>query len=195
MATFKMYTRATADVVTPATENTDSTTYAFSTIDYVHREVHQGSAYGHVDVQDQTIDHVYDIQITTPNTTKWAHLTFDFNVEKETLYYFYENVAIVTAGTAITPLNRNRNSTNTSGLTLAGITNTTLDNANLDTTVAGATIIEHGIVGAGKKEGGEGSTRHEYILKQNEDYCLRLIATAAGYVNYHIDWYEHTNKE
>ena len=195
MTTFKRFARATAEVVTPASENTDTKTHALSVIDYVHKKVHEGHSYGHTGTQDQTVDHVYDIQITTPNTTAWAHLTFNFNVEKETTFYFYENVAIATAGTAITALNRDRNSTNESGVTLAGITNTTLANANLDTTVAAATIIEHGIIGATKKEGGEGSTRHEYVLKQNEDYCLRFIATVAGYVNYHIDWYDHTNEE
>ena len=195
MTTFKMYTRATADVVTPSDENVDSATWAFKTIDYAHHEIHGGDHYNVRRYKDQTIDHVYDIQITTPNTTKWSHFTYEFETENETLWHFYRNPTIVLAGTAVTPVNSDHNSTNTAALVVKLITNTTLADANLDTTVAAATLIAEGISGSGKKESGIASSRDEAILKQNEDYCLRFIATAAGYVNFHLDWYEHTNKE
>lgn len=192
MATEKLYTRATADVVTLANENIDTRTRALKVIDYEHNEIHSGDSYEYSEVRDQTQDHVYDIQITTPNTTKWVHMTIEFDTESETDWYFYENVTINVAGTATVPVNHDRNSTNTSGLTVKVITNTTTANANSDTAVAGATTLMHGISGAGKKQGGQGGARHEFVLKQNEDYSLRFIATAAGYVNFHLDWYEHT---
>jgi hypothetical protein len=120
-------------------------------------------------------------------------MTIEFDTESETDWYFYEDVTINVAGTEVTPVNHNRNSTNTSGLTVKVITNTTTANANADTAVAAATTLMHGIAGAGKKVGGQGGARNEFILKQNEDYSLRFIATAAGYVSFHLDWYEHTN--
>jgi len=172
--------------------NKDSNTNANTAIEYEHYEIHEGDSYGYTEVKDQTVNHVYDIQITTPNTTKWIHLTFDFVVESETDWYFYENPVIVLAGTAVTPLNRDRNSSNSSGLTVKVITNTSTSNANDDTTVSGATTIQHGISGD-KKTGSDMHGRHEFILKQNEDYCLRFIATVAGYVSFHLDWYEHEN--
>lgn len=189
----KFYDKTGADVVTLAGNHTEGYTDAIKTIAYEHNEIHRGSSYEYTEVRDQTIDHVYDIQITTPNTTKWAHFTFEFDSEKEIDWYFYENVNIILAGTGVTLLNHDRNSTNTSGLTAKVITNTTTGNANADTAVAAATTLMHGVSGDGKKVGGQGGSRHEWILKQNEDYCIRFIATAAGYVSFHLDWYEHTN--
>ena len=189
----KSYAKDGANVVTFATEHKDDATDEVVTIEYEHHEIHEGDSYEYTEIKDQTQDHVYDIQITTPNTTKWAHLTFEFYVEAETDWYFYENVTIATPGTAVTPLNHDRNSTNSAGLVVKVITNTTTANANSDTTVAAATTLMHGTSGAGKKVGGEGASRHEWILKQNEDYCIRWIATTAGRVNWHLDWYEHTN--
>ena len=171
----------------------DASTHAITTITYVHHEIHAGSAYSIVDVNDQSINNVWDIQITTPNTTKWAHFFFSFDTESETNWYFYENVTINTPGTAVVAYNANRNSLSASGLVIKSITNTTTANANTDTAVAGATQIYHGISGAGK-DGGQHNHGHEIILKQAEDYCIRFIATVAGYVSYHISWYEHTDK-
>lgn len=188
----KSYTKTGADVVTFATEHKDNATDDVVAIEFEHHEIHEGESYGYAEAVDQTIAHVYDIQITTPNTTKWAHFTYNFEVENETDWYFYENVNIILAGAAITPLNRDRNSSNDSILTIKVITNTTTGNANADTAVAGATILAHGITGD-KKTGGEANGRHEIILKQNEDYSLRFIATVAGWVSFHLDWYEHTN--
>jgi len=193
VATSKRYAKDTADVVTFATEQKDDATDALATIEYEHSKIHCGDSYEYSEVKDQTQDHVYDLQITTPNTTKWAHFTFEFDVEAETDWYFYENVAIALAGTAVTPLNHDRNSSNSAGLVVKVITNTTTANANLDTTVAAATTLAHGIAEAGKKVGGQGASRHEWILKQNEDYCIRWIATAAGHVSWHLDWYELTS--
>lgn len=188
----KSYAKAGAAVVTFATEQKDDATDQVVTIDYDHHKIHEGDSYGYSEVEDQTQNHVYDIQITTPDTTKWIHITGTFDVESETDWYFYENVNIILAGTAVTPLNHNRNSSNSAGLVLKVITNTTIGNANADTTVAAATTLLHGIAGAGKKVGGQGGQRMEFILKQNEDYCLRFIASTAGYVSFRLTWYELT---
>ena len=161
-------------------------------IDYPHFEIHGGDGHAYIEVIDQTENHVYDIQMTTGASTKWKHLVFYFDTEAETEWYLYENVTISTPGTATTPRNHNRNVADNTTLTIKVITNTTTANANADTAVASATILAHGIAGAGKKIGGEGTTRQEWILKQSEDYTLRFIATAAGFVSFHLDWYEHT---
>ena len=188
----KVYRRDTANVITPATENVDPYTNTLKVMEYEHFEIHAGDSYGYSETVDQTVAHVYDIQITTPNTTKWAHFTYNFEVENETDWYFYENVNIILAGAAVTPPNRDRNSTNTADLILKVITNISTATANADTAVAAATILSHGITGD-KKVGGEANGRHEIILKQNEDYSLRFIATVAGWVTFHLDWYEHVN--
>jgi len=172
----------------------DKASRATGVIEYEHHEIHAGSHYEVVDAVDLAINNVRDIQITTPNTTKWAHFVFSLHCENETEWYLYENVTINTAGTSVTPKNNNRNSTNTSGLTVATIDNTSVANANADTAVAGATEIEHGIVAAKRQSTGAAERTREIILKQNEDYTLRIIATAAGFTSYDLEWYEHTNK-
>jgi hypothetical protein len=65
--------------------------------------------------------------------------------------------------------------------------------ANADTNVTGATLLESGIAGSGK-QGGNHERDNELILKQNTLYCLRMIANTAGYINYELEWYEHTNR-
>ena len=173
----------------------DLATRTLQVIDYAHHEIHSGNHYVCREVVDLPINNVYDIQITTPNTTKWGHMIFSFEVENETEFWVYENVTINIAGTALTCGNRDRNSANTAGISLAGIQNTSIANANADTAIAGATLLAHGILGSGVQEGGASSSREEVILKQNEDYTVRFSASAAVYVNFQLDWYEHTNKD
>ena len=170
----------------------DKATNTLQIIDYEHHEIHAGSHFFVEDFADLAINNVYDVQFTTPNTAKWAHLTFELNCEAETEWYIYEGATIALAGTAITPINNNRNSATASTMTLAGITNTSVANANADTAVAGATVLADGIVGAGKS-GGVIQRNREIVMKQNTIYCLRAVASAAGYTNFLMTWYEHEN--
>jgi len=169
----------------------DASTSALVGIDNAHHEIHEGDTFFNADVVDLAINNVRDIQITTPNTTKWGHFTFNFFTESETYWYLYENVTINTAGTAVNELNANRNSATTAGIVLAYIDNTSETNANADTATAGSTTLMFGQTGSGKQEPGHFEHAHEIILKQNEDYTLRFIAATAGFVSYNISWYEH----
>jgi len=170
----------------------DGPTNALRTIDYAHHEEHSGSAYFISDVVDLALNNVLDIIIVTPDTLKWAHMLAGLFTESETEWWTYEGGTINNAGTAITAYNHNRNSTNTSGLTISYHTNTSLSNANIDTTVP-ASHLEHGIVGSGRGTGGGDRNDSELILKQNTTYVFRAIANAAGYMNWRFNWYEHTN--
>ena len=172
----------------------DSSSFATEVISYEHHEIHGGSHYFIGDVADLAINNVFDVQWTTPNTTQWAHFTFELGCENETEWYIYEGATINTAGTALTARNNDRNSANTSNATIASIENISVANANADTAVAGATQIIHGICGSGRS-GGVDSRQKEIILKQNTIYCMRAIANAAGYINFMMEWYEHQNKE
>lgn len=172
----------------------DPSTHAFEMLTHEIAEINDGRMYEVHSVRDQTVNHVWDIQMTAPAIGREIHLMKMFEVEAETEWYFYENVNIILAGTAVTPINRNRNSINVSDLIVATITNTSVANANADTAVAGATVLDNGILGAGKKVGGDFWGNHKWILKKGEDYCLRFIATAGGFVNYKLDWHEHLNR-
>lgn len=172
----------------------DGYTEALETIDYEHHEVHGGSHYFVVSYADLSINNVLDFTWQMPNTARWTHWTWKISTESETLWQVYETaIATNPLSGAITPLNSNRNSANTSGTTMKFEVQTNLAAANADTAVGGATLIESGISGAGRDSGVEART-NELILKQNTLYCLRVTATAAGFVNFNMQWYEHTSR-
>lgn len=171
----------------------DDSTHTLQTITYEHHEIHSGSHYYIEDVQALSLNNVLDVQFTTTDTTKWAHFLFLINCESEIEWYIYEGATINTAGATLTPHNNNRNSANTSDMTIANILNSNISNANADTPIAGALEIAHGAVGSGKDSGIIGRDK-EIILKQNTTYCMRAIAIKDGYVNFLMEWYEYTNK-
>jgi hypothetical protein len=65
--------------------------------------------------------------------------------------------------------------------------------ANADTDISTAILLKSGISGSGKT-GGSDNRENELILKQGAIYCLRAIASTAGYIDFDMEWYEHTNK-
>ena len=172
----------------------DAATSVLPTLPYETHEINQGNMFSFEEKIDLAINHVYDIQITTPNTTKWSHFLFAFSVESETEWWFWEDVNIILAGAAVTTINRNRNSATVPTLTIKVIENDTLVLANADTAVAGATSLAHGIAGAGR-DAGSADRADKIILKQNEDYTLRFEATAAGYISWILKWYEHIDED
>ncbi len=172
----------------------DEATGSIVQIDWDHHQIHEGSHFVYSEMVTLPMNNVLDIQITTPNTTEWAHITAEFEVEAETEWWVYENVTINVPGAAGDEFNLNRNSAQANTTQLAIITNANIANANADTAVAGATMLFHGIAGAGKKVGGQSGQRQELILEQNQDYTIRFEATAAGYIVFQIRWYEHVSR-
>ena len=47
--------------------------------------------------------------------------------------------------------------------------------------------------GAGR-DAGNALRSHEIMMDQNILYCLRATASAAGYINFSMQWYEHVSK-
>lgn len=170
----------------------DKFTNTLQVIDYAHHEAHAASHYFVRNYEDQANGAYLDIRVTTPDTTKWAHMLLIIEVESEVEVMVYEGAVISVAGTARTPINNNRNSANTSGLAFDYIVNTSLANADADTDVSGATLLEDYIVGSGR-DSGSASRDQEIILDQNRIYDVRILNNAAGYVNYFFSWYEHTD--
>ena len=171
----------------------DGATDSLQTIDYEHHEIHSGSHFFVVGVQTLAINNVLDFTWQIPNTTKWPHWTFKIDTESQTAWYVYEAaVATNPLANAVTPLNSDRNSLTASGTTMRYELQANLAAAHGDTDVSAATLILSGISGAGKTAG-EYERNHEIIMKQNTLYCLRAVATAAGYINFDMQWYEHTS--
>lgn len=172
----------------------DGATNSMQIINYEHHEIHDGSHYTIRGVQDLTANKVLDFTWLMPNTTKWIHWLWNIDTESETDWKIYETVVATNPlANIVTPLNSDRNSTNTSGTTMKYEVQADLAAANADTNVTGATLISSGISGAGKTAG-RVDRSHELIMKQNTLYCLRATASSAGYINFAMSWYEHTNK-
>ena len=169
----------------------DKTTHAINVIAYAHHEAHGGSAYV---ISQRTAVNEFDIAapmtfyITTPDTTKWPHLTITGEANTAAYWELFEDNGNtdnfnVTGGDSVTAMNRNRNSSKTSGLTIT--TGATVTQATSDV------LIETEALG---KSGGSGE-RHEFILKQNTKYLVRSTSYADNNEgSFTIDWYEHTNK-
>ena len=188
-----LFGRLDADNVLPL--GIDPTTGTIQTITYEHHEIHSGSHFFVVGYQDLTINQVLDFTWQMPNTKEWIHWDWEIDVESETLWQWYEGaVATNPLANAVTPLNSNRNSGHVSATTMKYEVQTNLAAANSDTDVTGAALMESGIVGSGKKSFGNADRQNELVLKQGHLYCLRATAVAAGYINFNMQWYEHTNK-
>ena len=166
---------------------------AGTAIEEEHHKAHVGMHFNVHSYADLAINNVLDLQWVMNNwavTTEEVHWIWTIKTEAETLWEIWEGATIVNVGTVVTPINNQRNSANTSVTTLYSQNNTSLSNANVDTSVAAATLLATGISGAGR-DAGEVTRGAELIMKNNTTYCLRAIASAAGYVNFKMEWYEH----
>jgi hypothetical protein len=167
----------------------DLTTHTLQVIPYEHHEVHAGASYHCSDIQNVNTTTVY-YMITTPDTTSWAHMMFGVESTGEMQVVVTEG-ADRTGTTALTAINHNRNSANTSGLVIhRDYTSGTTDGAT--------TIIQErlGATGVGAKTIATSDSGHsqEFILKQNTKYIIAITTYADVYISLELDWYEHTNK-
>ena len=168
----------------------DSTTESLKMITSPHHEIHEGDRYV---VQEGIVLNgaSKEYLITTPDTTKWAHLTIDVEGGQDTSISLVEDSAR-TGGTAMAAINRQRNAPPPAGVT---VTHTPGGAAGAPTTMF---TCQFGIPTVGGGKGGGGGTqqgRSEFVLKQNTKYLLTVTALSANDNNIcvSIDWYEHQN--
>lgn len=178
--------RASGTLTTP---RLDAVTSSWQTVSYPHHKIHDGSHFyieGHVELDDTETLYV---KLVTPDTTKWAHFTWDISSSGICATTFDEDATGgMTGGAGITPLNNDRNSATASGLVITrGVT------------IAGGYItrISNAKWGAGGKfaaSGGGQSRENEIILKQDAVY-LRTFTSGAddNIIQFRASWYEHTS--
>ena len=166
----------------------DNTTHTLQTIDYEHHEIHAGSHFFYTDSATLASSGVQDYLITTPNTTKWAHLIFLVSGSAITQVQVYEG-SDKSGSTPQTVFNSDRNSLTAATVTIAkGTTGGSTDGTLIWQRKSGSATQQ-------SRSGMEASRSAEKILKQNTKYIIRITSgTNDNLTNIQLDWYEHTNK-
>ncbi len=95
----------------------------------------------------------------------------------------------MTGGSAVTPLNSDRNSANTSGIVITkGVTAPTTTGTTISSKQMGAT-------GWKNTSGGSDNLGAEIVMKQNTIYCRKFLSGSDGnVVSFRAVWGEHVNK-
>ena len=168
----------------------DASTETLQTIEYEHHQIHAGSHFYICSFETLADNASVDFAVTTPNTTKWAHMTFEIEGTSQTEFYVYEGSAVA-GGSATTPMNNDRNSAKTSDLTIS---------KNPAVTTLGTMIFSQSKGFAGttpSRASAEGivSRDREIILKQNTTYIFRITSRQAdNIISYCGEWYENQSK-
>lgn len=166
----------------------DAATHTMQFIDYEHHEIHAGSHFFYTDKNTLASAGTVVYLITTPNTTKWAHLTFSITGSAITTVDIYEG-ADRTGTTLQTTFNSDRNSLTAATTTIhkavsAGATDGTL----MWTRMSGSATQQ-------SRSGMETARGAEKILKQATKYLIRITSgTNDNLTNIQLDWYEHVNR-
>jgi len=181
----------------------DASTSSMQTVDYPHHEIHSGNHY-FVDYSVESLgamtspDDMITLSWTTPDTTAWAHFTFEVTGTAGWRIRMIENST--TGGTTgatgrLTILNSNRNSANTSAIISDGDSGVA-GNVGYDASLAegGTTLFDEYIPGgAGPfSSAAQTGSRDEIILKQNTNYQVSVYGTDTNPASVKLRWYEHT---
>jgi len=166
----------------------DTATNTLQTIDYPHHEIHSGSHYFYTDSVELDSAATQDYLFTTPDTTKWIHLTYSATGSAITQIQLYEG-SDKNGTTLQTVFNNDRNSLNTAGLTVhKGTSGGTTDGTLIEQLKSGSSSAQSRTPTIAERE-------NELILKQNTKYILRITSgTNDNLTNLQMGWYEHTNK-
>lgn len=152
-----------------------------------HAYIHKCLAYTAI-IDTGSISSAYNIAFTTPSIADakyihWRPVGIRTSADY-TKYVLYEGDSF-SSGTAITPINRNRNSSNTSDMQtfVKGATSTPT-----------GTIIDAGGIGSSgnpfSRTGGGAGENEELLLKPNTNYVLQLTPDGATICLLTLFWYE-----
>lgn len=168
----------------PQVGATDETTGGLIVVDFEHHEIHEGDHFFVAGVTAMGLNGTIDFLFTTPNTTKWSHMTFSILGNAGGVNIKMYESANTSGGTAVTAINNNRNS---------AVTSTATVKTNPTTITTLGTLIYEAESGVNRGAGFIDRAR-EIVLKQNTSYVFRITSlAAANNVSYAGEWYEHTN--
>jgi len=168
----------------------DSSTRAFTTIEYEHHEIHAGSHYylnGYDTLQlNDTLTFYVEAQ---SGQVKEPHMTFQITGTNGVTVQIYEgsnSATLGSGGVTATIYNSNRNSTKTSVLTIY---------ANPTAIVTTGTLIYSTVAGGTRVAGGH-ERSNELVFSTTDNYYIVLTSLSnSNFVGYGAEWYEHTPKD
>ena len=158
-------------------------------VSHIAGTVHAGNYFyieGYVELDNTD---TFFVKLVTPDTTEWAHFQWEINASGLLVTELYEGASGgMTGGSSVTPLNANRNSSNTSSLVItSGVT---------APTTTGTTVSSISVGSSGWKSvvGGNTDPGYEMILKQNTTYCRKYLSGSDdNTISFRASWSEHTN--
>ena len=165
----------------------DEDTNAIVYISFAHYKVHIGKHFIYTDHVVLGAAGTQDYLITTPDTSTWAHMTFHLSGSAITQWELYEG-SDKTGTTLQTIGNSNRNSSNTSVLTLhKGTSGGTTDGTKLHLYKCGSSTNQ-------ARSDAQSENGEEITLMQGTKYILRTTSGSAdNLTNVRLEWYEHEN--
>ena len=169
--------------------NQDGYTHDMIIITQEHHEVHEGNHYYIEGIATLESGDTLRVSLVTPNTTTWAHFTWEIGSSLILWTGFYEDAIgdSISGGSSVTPINNNRNSSNTSVMTITS--GVSVNSGNFGTLISQA---HWGI----RTAGGTQTRGDELILKQNATYLRLFVSSSAGNrVTFKASWYEEESKE
>ena len=151
------------------------------TIDHTHHEIHAGRHFYINSYEDVGTNDSIAFLIEPGAVNNHTFFNINFKVEGEAL--LKEGITYNTAGTVVSPINSDFNSTASPIMAIS----------MNPSTVTGGTIKVDNRVGSGRSNGGAVRNDSEKILKQNTDYYLKLFnrsGSASNVISWDIGWYE-----
>lgn len=165
---------------------TDALTGAVVTVEYEHHEIHESAHYYVSGFETESSASNVTFGVTSPDSIISIHMSFEVSAVSQLEMYIYEGSVFV-GGTAITPVNNNRNSTTTSTLVCAkdpAITDYGTLIYSQSSRLAGAPPAKADLTAMHDRN-------REIILKRNTKYTFVMVSRDDNnIVNYIGEWYE-----
>jgi len=165
----------------------DYFTNNLTTISTDHSYIHQGIAFTSV-IQTGSISAAYDICFTTPDLNSNIYIHYrPIGLYTSANFVLFElrEADTFSSGSAVTPINRNRNSLNVSKIT------TMVKDA---TCTPAGTLLQSGGIGTSgvptSRGGGSSAADQEIVLKPSTNYTLTLTPSGATTCVVELFWYE-----
>ena len=163
-------------------------------MDIAHHEIHEGDTYSATitDVSAASGAYVQGYILTSAVTSPQKRMHMVLSHEGSGLHSFTitEGVTFTSGGAAATPINRRRDSANTSDAQAVRVGGDNLTGGLLIYT--GGTVIWSESAGAGRGSGSSSRGTDEWILAPNTAYMFEMMSGATSTsISIQATWYEH----